>query len=291
VLDAEPVQAVLCADDTNPYTHIPLLLAKQRGLPTVSCHHGALDGRYIFKRVHADVILAKGKMEEDYLLRVCGVAKERVEIGAPASPQTAMPKTEHRRHSPKPCIVFFSESYEVSGARGKDFYLDVLPPLATLALSERRELVVKLHPAESASERRRFVTQVLSPEQQTVTRVVSGPLQADLIERAWFAVTILSTVATECAVRGIPCFLCKWLESWPYGYIDQFARFGVGLPLDGPAEILDIPSRLGNYAIDPAIRESCWQPIEPSRFEALLGFGPNRDHAHDDRNIPTGHLP
>jgi hypothetical protein len=61
VLDREPVTGVLCADDSNPYTHIPLLLAKERGLPTVACHHGALDGRYMFKRAHADVILAKGK--------------------------------------------------------------------------------------------------------------------------------------------------------------------------------------------------------------------------------------
>ena len=83
VLDAEPVQAVLCADDSNPYTHIPLLLAKERGLRTISCHHGALDGRYMFKRCHADVILAKGRMEEDYLVRLCGVPGNRNEVGAP----------------------------------------------------------------------------------------------------------------------------------------------------------------------------------------------------------------
>ncbi len=83
VLNAEPVQAVLCADDSNPYTHIPLLLAKERGLRTISCHHGALDGRYMFKRCHADVILAKGRMEEDYLVRLCGVPGNRNEVGAP----------------------------------------------------------------------------------------------------------------------------------------------------------------------------------------------------------------
>ena len=56
VLDREPVEAVICTDDSNPYTHIPLLLAVQKGLPTVSSHHGALDGRYMFKRSHADGI-------------------------------------------------------------------------------------------------------------------------------------------------------------------------------------------------------------------------------------------
>src|SRR5579862_4473998 len=45
VLDQEAVRSVMCADDSNPYTHIPLLLAAERGLPTIACHHGALDGR------------------------------------------------------------------------------------------------------------------------------------------------------------------------------------------------------------------------------------------------------
>jgi hypothetical protein len=36
VLDTEPVQAVLCADDSNPYTRIPLLLARARGLTNIA---------------------------------------------------------------------------------------------------------------------------------------------------------------------------------------------------------------------------------------------------------------
>ena len=47
-------------------------------------------------------------------------------------------------------------------------------------------------------------------------------LQPEMLNKTWFGVTILSTVVVECALRGIPCFLCAWLESWPYGYIDQF---------------------------------------------------------------------
>ena len=34
VFDSEPVGAVLCADDSNTYTHIPLLLANKRGMRT-----------------------------------------------------------------------------------------------------------------------------------------------------------------------------------------------------------------------------------------------------------------
>ena len=89
MFDREPVQAVLCADDSNPYTHLPLLLAKARSLQTVACHHGALDGRYMLKQTHADMLLAKGAMEEDYLVRVCGVPREKVEVGAPPAVERA----------------------------------------------------------------------------------------------------------------------------------------------------------------------------------------------------------
>ena len=272
VLDREPVKAVLCADDSNPYTHIPLLLAKKRGLPTVSCHHGALDGRYMFKRTHADVLLAKGKVEEDYLIRVCGISQQKVEIGAPASTVSVVARTNEA----KPFIVFFSEACEVGGGgRAKEFYRDVLPPLADLARREGRELIVKLHPAESLAERIKFVREVFGASQQKAVRVIAGPLQDELLGKTWFGVTVLSTVAMECAVRSIPCFLCRWLEFWPYGYIDQYIRFGVGIGLDGPDDLCRIPKLLAEYAADETIGLSCSSPIEKSRFQALLS-GANR---------------
>ena len=270
VFQHEPVQAVICADDSNPYTHIPLLLAKNKGLPTVSCHHGALDGRYMFKRTHADASLAKGDMEHDYLVRVCRIPSHNVEIGAPPGP---MFQAAEIHPSTKPSIVFFSEAYEVASGRAEDFYRDILPPLANLALAGRRELICKLHPAESVSERSGFLREILSPEQQAVTRIVAGPLNADLLNRAWFGITVMSTVAVECALRGVPCFLCSWLEAWPYGYVDQFTRFGAGIRLSGPEEIEKIPITLHDWQPSSKVRSDCWSPIEPKRLQALLGFG------------------
>jgi hypothetical protein len=277
VLDVEPVQAVICADDTNPYTHIPLLLAKERGLPTISCHHGALDGRYMFKRCHADVILAKGKMEQDYLVRVCGVPENRVEVGAPIQP---VGKKHRSGNDKKSSIVFFSEPYEAMGGRGADVYQDILPGLANLALSQERHLVVKLHPFESASERRRIVCETLSPDQRRVARVISGPLQSEMLDETWFGITILSTVAAECARHGIPCFLCKWLESSPYGYVDQFTRFGVGIRLNGPDEIEQIPGMLRQHKPEPLASANLWSPIAHDRLRMLLGIGRRQQSIH-----------
>src|SRR5438309_4779336 len=273
VLDTEPVQAVICTDDSNPYTHIPLLLAKARGLPTVSCHHGALDGRYLFKPCHADVILAKGRMEEDYLVRVCNVPANRVEVGAPLE----LVKEDQASRDLKPLIVVFSEAYEAMGGRAADVYQDILPGLADLARAEKRELVVKLHPAESASERRRIIHQTLLPRQRPVVRVVSGPLQSEMLDETWFGITILSTVAADCALRGIPCFLCKWLESSPYGYVDQFTRFGVGIRLNGPEEIKQIPGMLRQNRPNAATSANLWSPIAKDRLRVLLGIDRSRE--------------
>ena len=270
VLDTEPVQAVLCADDSNPYTRIPLLLAQARGLPNIACHHGALDSRYIFKRALGDVIWVKGKMEEDYLVRRCGVAREKVEVAAPALPANWRECEHSNREEFRPYLLFISEAAEVSGGRSEEFYRDTLPPLADLALATGRELIVKLHPAESKSERSAALARILSPRQNAATRIVSGPLSEHLLEKTWFGITILSTVAIECAVRGIPCFLCKWLEFWPYGYVEQFLRFGVGIGLNDPGEIEKIPEHLRKHHVSAEVRENCWQPAAAGRLRELL---------------------
>jgi hypothetical protein len=270
VLDREPIQAVLCADDSNPYTRIPLLLAQARGLPNIACHHGALDGRYFFKRSYGDVIWAKGKMEEDYLVRKCGVPPERVEIAAPALPANWDTVENSRQESIRPYILFVSEACDVTGGRQEEFYRDILPPLADLARTTGRKLLVKLHPAESERERAGMLARILSAEQKGATLVVSGPLTEDLLAKAWFGITILSTVAMECAVRGIPCFLCQWLESWPYGYVQQFIQFGVGIELKGPDEIARIPQYLRANSVSAEVKKNCWQPAAPGRLRELF---------------------
>jgi len=290
VLDRQAVQSVLCTDDSNPYTHIPLLLAKARGLPTVSCHHGALDGRYMFKRPHADVVLAKGRMERDYLVNVCGLLPERVEIGAHASPRknrtsAAVPPDR----SSKPLITFFSECYEVWGGRGSDFYRDLVPDLAELALTENRKLVIKLHPFESLAERTAVVAKLLSPAQRSVVDIVSGKLQPPILDQSWFAITVLSTAAVECALQGLPCFLCKWLEGWHYGYVEQYLRFGIGIGLDIPGDLKEIPRLLSEYKPSSTLEEDCRKVIKETRLEQLLGFGePALNNAKRNVGLPEG---
>lgn len=270
MFDREPVEAVLCADDSNHTTRIPLLLARERGLANIACHHGALDGLYRFKRSCADTIWAKGKMEADYLVRQCGVPAEKVEIAAPALAENWNAPAATDRITFRPNLLFISESYEVTGARAEGCYSDMLPQLANLALATGRKLIVKLHPAESAAQRSDLVNRILTVEQKSVTEILTGPLTEKLLSTAWFGITILSTVAVECAIRGIPCFLCKWLESWPYQYVEQFIRYGAGIGLNHPSEIEKIPEYLKGYSIGGDVKANCWQPAPAARLLEIL---------------------
>jgi hypothetical protein len=264
VFGREPVSAVFCTDDTNPYTHMPLLLAQQRGLPTIACHHGALDGAHLVKRSHADVVLAKGRMEEDYLVNTCGLPEEKVEIGAPSLP----PKRRTKMLDEKSSIVFFSEPYALDGGRCREFYRELIPPLADLALRMNRELVVKLHPMESLWERRKFVNSALARRHRDNVRIVEGLLSEQLLDRTSFAITVQSTAAVDCTIRGIPVFVCAWLDYSHYGYLDQFIRFRAGTPLRSIAEIASIPSLLENFsAPDP---DDLWQTISSEKLAQLL---------------------
>jgi hypothetical protein len=202
------------------------------------------------------------------------VPRERVEIAAPALPASWGASQVSNRQQSQPHLLFLSEVFEAGGGRTEDFYRDVVPPLADLALATGRQLIVKLHPGESTRERTNILARILSARQKGVMRIISGPLTEDLLAKAWFGITILSTVAVECAIRGIPCFLCKWLESWPYGYVEQFIRYGVGIGLDKPSDIAKISQYLQANPAGADVRENCWQPAAAGRLRQLLTASP-----------------
>lgn len=266
VFEHHDISAVFCGDEGNPYICIPMLLARQRGIGTIAVHHGALDGRFHWKSPTADLLLAKSKMEADYLTRVCGVARERVVMGAAASPS----QVASMKSSSSGDIVVFSEPYEIYGGRSESIYRDLLPPLCRLARQERRRVVLKLHPFESLRDRRRLVNKILQEHERAIVDTVSGPLTPALLSRTWFGITVQSTVATECAVAGIPCFLCEWQAEPSLGYARQFARFGAGVLLRSPGEIVNIPQLLA--AGVPRLNvEGLSSPLSPESLRNLLG--------------------
>lgn len=244
VLESEPVCSVLCGDDSNFFTRLPVLLAAKRRIPTIDFHHGALDGLYLFKEVPSDLYLAKSEMERDYLVRLCGLPAAKVVIAPPAAPPRLSLTSEGRDRD---CIILFSEPYENGGVFAEDVYRELLPPLWALAREHGRELVIKLHPFESQTQRMRVAAGILPTEVLRHLRWIRGPLTSELLERAWFGVTVESTTAIDCTRHGVCCFLCRWLTLSPYGYAEQYARFGMGESLESPEQIGGIPDRVEQF--------------------------------------------
>lgn len=262
VMNREPVCGVLCGDDSNLFTRLPVLLAARRKIPTADFHHGAFDGRYLLKDLPCDLYLAKNEMERDYLVRVCGLPDRSVVIGAPASEHSIKPS--NREQAEKTSVVFFSEPYEGPGMRAEEVYRELLPPLCRIARDSRGGVIIKLHPFESRSQRSKLVQEILDREDARLVTLRDGPLTTELLEQTWFGITIESTTVLDCVQNGISCFLCGWLTLSPYEYAQQYARFGVGQILQNAEQIAEIPKQLGNAQSQSASPAAYSMAIDPA---------------------------
>jgi hypothetical protein len=269
VIEREPVCGVLCGDDSNIYTKLPVMLAARRGISTADFHHGALDGRYLLKDLQCDAYLAKNEMERDYLLRVCGLPPEKVIPGAPAPAPSDPPQNGGSSNLSR--LVLFSEPYENLGMRAEEVYREVLPHLCRLARDSGRGMVLKLHPFESLSQRTRMVRNLLPEEDFKRITLVDGPLSQQLLSNTWFGVTVESTTVLDCFARRIPCFVCGWLTMLPFGYIQQYERFGVAQILRSAKELDEIPGLLAGLRNSPLPAEGFWKTAEPELLRRLLG--------------------
>lgn len=263
VFASQRISAVLCADEMNWHTRLPILIARSQELPTAACHHGALDLRYSFRETSADWLLVKGRMERDYLVETCGLCSQQIEVAAPLRVRSSRLSGQAKKS-----IVFFSEPYENFGERCQEIYQEILPDLAELARQHDCEIVVKLHPYESLRTRKRLAESILHPQQRILLKVIDGPLQDELLERTWFAVTITSGAALDCALRRVPVFLCEWLDSSNSMYGEQFIKFRVAGRISGKEAISEIPSKLENFPV--AELTNLWQTANPDRLRDLL---------------------
>lgn len=270
VLRSEQVTGVLCGDDLNYHTRLPLLLAQRGGLNAIYCSHGALDNGFFFKKELADAFLVKGEMERDYLQRAARVDPERVFVGAPVARTVGANNAKTGK-----AVVFFSQPYEVTGGRADAIYREIVPRLYSMAVSVGKKLVIKLHPFESRRARQELVFSALSGIGSDQVEIVDGVPPNAVISRAWCGLTVDSSVAVECAMRNVPFFLCGWLDFTGDGYLGQFARFGVARVLGSPDEIGQIPQIVSEFRADPAGLQLLSREIDPNVLDELL-FGSKR---------------
>jgi len=277
LFDSEKIAGCLSADDVNPYTSLPIFIAVQRGIPTLAVHHGALDYRMSMKTSAADFYLAKGDLEYDYLLETCRVEPDRVVVGGLPRVSPVPAKSAKR-----PWLVFFTEPYRSAGWRIEKVYEDLLPHLTALADQCTLELVFKLHPFESIKGHRNLVRKFLPRDQFNKIQWVDGPPTPDLWSNIQFGITVESTIALECAMRQVPIFLCGWLQNVYRGYLQQYAKFGVGHILNTPGEMQDVPRILANWKnCGSTVDGKIWQTIQPAELRDLLTGN------HKPKSIPA----
>jgi len=250
LFDSENIRSCFSADHTNPYTRIPVLLARYAEIPAVACHHGALDSWMAITTHDADLYVAKNGMEHDYMTRVCGIDSAKVLHVAPPHPVESFPGSRESEIAPRQDIknqrwlVFFTEPYALGSWRVEEVYRELLPPLGALAERSGLKLVFKLHPFESERGHRNLLLRLLPREKVREIGIITGPISEKLWRNARIALTVQSSVALECVARGIPIFLCGWLgDSFP-SYIRQYQRFGIGHLLENVGQINDIPNLL-----------------------------------------------
>ena len=271
VLDRERINSVLCGDEHNPYTRLPVLLARSRGVRTVHCSHGALDVNILLCGVCSDTYLAKGDMEKDYMIQQCAVPEGRIALGAPPV-EHSFSREESQTAGDR--IVFFSEPYELYAGRTETLYRELLPGLCAIGRQHKRKVVLKLHPYESVSARSRLVDRILAgriaDNDRQLVEISTAPISERLLRGIWFALTVESTVAVECALAGIPCFLCGWFDLGMHGYGRQYEKFGAARVLESPSEILRIPEMLDLLRPSTESRNPLHRPITPLELDELL---------------------
>jgi hypothetical protein len=270
VFEREEIDCVLCADENNHYTRVPVLLARRKGVHTVYCSHGALDVNILLRGICSETYLAKGEMESDYLVKECGIPRERIVIGAPPGPYFGAREEGVGSH-----IAFFSEPYELYYGRTETLYRELLPRLCAMAREHGRKVMVKLHPFESLTERSQLVGRVLTDADLTdndrkLVEVIADPLSERMLRKIWFSLTVASSVAVECALAGVPSFLCGWFDTDLYSYGKQYERFGAARILDDPEDISRIPELMGSQRLGAEVRNRLYSPITREDFEAVL---------------------
>jgi hypothetical protein len=256
VFEREKIDSVLCADENNVYTRLPVLLAHRRGVHTVYCSHGALDSTILLRGICSDTYLAKGEMERDYLIRECEVPQERIFVGAPPGSHLAVHGLTAGTH-----IVFFSEPYELYHGRTETLYREVLRRLCAIGREHGRKVMLKLHPFESMTARSQLVDRLLTDSDRKLLEVTSEPISEQLLRKTWFSLTVESSVAVECALAGVPSFLCGWFDIDLYSYGKQYERFGAAQILHRPDDISRIPVIMESQQTNAAVRDRLYHPI------------------------------
>jgi hypothetical protein len=119
-----------------------------------------------------------------------------------------------------------------------------------------------------------------------LVEVTADPVSERLLRKIWFSLTVESSVAVECALAAVPCFLCGWFDIDLYSYGKQYERFGAARILDDPADISRIPELLGSQRPGAEVRNRLYHPITREDLEAVLKGKATASAKHELPTVP-----
>jgi hypothetical protein len=88
------------------------------------------------------------------------------------------------------------------------------------------------------------------------------------LTHSWFGIGVDSSVAVECALAGVPYFLCGWLDHSGFAYGKQLARYSVGRMLHTASQIAAIPELIGTWTRPELTRMS--QTVDKDVLDGML---------------------
>jgi hypothetical protein len=110
----------------------------------------------------------------------------------------------------------------------------------------------------------------LTDNDRNLVEIIADPFSEGLLRKIWFSLTVASSAAVECALAGVPSFLCGWFDIDLHSYGKQYERFGAARVLHDPADISRIPELMGSQRPGAEVRTRLYSPITREGFEAVL---------------------
>jgi hypothetical protein len=256
----------------NPAFEGPALtLAQRRGIPTLVLQHGILGDFCQFVDPPADHYVVRGAFWRDFL---APPVRPRALILNPSEPGQATPQQSGSRRS----ILFLTSPYSLQEFWNETDLDDILRTLVATAVSERVELVIRVHPLEHVVEYRVRLEALFGKKLDDVDVTFSqGSGLHSVLSRVAVAVTYSSTAFLDCIKLGVPIVSFDWHH---FSYKQQIREHGVFHFAQNLAHLRELLSEalrgsLRGYrgTIEPFLANSSAEEIRAGLDQAIRGTG------------------
>jgi hypothetical protein len=193
-----------------------LQLARARGIPTIILQHGIFGDFYQLTEHSGDVIAVRGNFWREFLSE----PSRRRSVVLNCDPPRSDPKSAEGKD-----LLFITTDYSPQTAWHSADLDDILAAAATAAFENKRRLIIRIHPRDSAEPYRHSFARVcaklgFAPE----VEFPSGPGLEEAIRNSAVALLYSSTVFLDCLRLGVPIVSLGWHD---FAFREMIKKHGV----------------------------------------------------------------